>query len=352
MIFRPMVPWARLALGVLCSSLGLGACSGSTIEGPESFGSTTLPLTAVVPTSRTCTHDVVSSGCFDVPPKPVPGCSSLFDCRPPVCLPGRPCNSLPSGIDGVLSPHAYDGATELPYTDQALKAEAKVRVKAVQYDSGYNKGQGYMNVYLEDMPWVPYNPSIGGDTLVDRGPLYVVYVDFNRFNGADASVGAEDRFFVIDVTGVQPATIYREDAPGAFTSIGTAAFHAGTCAPDPSTAYIWRCGGELRIPLGNDMKRFAAPNEDVDPGIGFAVYPFAVSGKLRAGLPEIQVAGQSLPIMITDRRAAVSLLFAKPKGYQLQYMTWNIRRSSVSLLAGDFSKTPDDAVGGLARRQG
>ncbi len=306
-------------------------------------------LTGWVQNSRVCTHDVVSDGCADVPPTPVPGCSRpvcQVSCSNGVC-------PLPKGIDGVLSPHEYDGATELPYTDEGLHAEATVHIKAFQYDSGFKVGRGYMNVFLENIPMIDRIPA-GDKTSPGINSTFVVYVDFNRFTGVSPSVGPEDRFFVIDLRGINPAGIFSYSSAGTLSYLGRAAFHAGTCGPDPSTGFVLRCNGELRIPIdGNDMKPFPSPDDDVDPGVGFALVPFPsyftdinnINNTFLAGVPEVSLVGKLPKQLRDDRGYALSLLFARPKGFKAQFMTWNVRRSSISKLAGPFSQTTDDAVG-------
>ena len=299
-------------------------------------------LTDVVPTSVDCPYDVVSNGCFAVPPKPVDCSGFSLSCNP----------MFDTSIDGKRTPHEYDGATILPYTDQRYKSESKVYVRAFKetgfpvVGGGTSRPVGYLKVFFEDMPVLEEGSSTG---TVGRAPdpFYAVFVDHDRFTGADASVDSHDVFYLIDIRGALPAVQVRRQANGAFAVTGFANYHAAKSCTQES-AFLWRCNGELRIPLSaDDLAPFPQPNQDVQPGIGFEAFPFEAgnTGQITGGLPEHTVATTTLEQLTKYRTLAMSLLFGKPKGFDADFMTWNIRRSSTKPLAGAFKSVADSDVG-------
>jgi hypothetical protein len=290
-----------------------------------------------------CAYDVVSGGCFAVPPKPV-------DCRhnPILCS-----AALDGSVDGVKSPHEYDGATVLPYTDQRYKSESTVSVRAYKeyghpvVGGGAGAPTGHLKVFFEKMPVIHYNGSTVASGYGTPDPFYVVFIDHDRFTGADANIDPRDEFILIDITGTLPAFIFRRQTDGSFKIVGKADYHAAKNCTQES-AFLWRCNGELRIPLlASDLAPFPQPNEDVQPGIGFAVYPYDPNDPtVLGGLPEDDVASTPLLTqLLAYRTHAMSLLFGEPKGFKADFMTWNIRRSSTDQLAGDFKVVSDTAVG-------
>ncbi len=322
--------------------LGVVSCGAGNDSGAgETLGQSRARLTDVVRTSEDCAYDAVSGGCFGVPPKPV-------DCRQQPVL----CNaSLDGSVDGVKSPHEYDGATVLPYTDQRYKSESKVYVRAYKefghrVVGGGGAPTGHLKVFFENMPVIHEYGSTVGSGHGTPNPFYVVFIDHDRFTGTDASIDSRDDFFLIDITGTLPATRFRRQADGSFKVVGKADYHAAKNCTQES-AFLWRCNGELRIPLpASDLAAFPAPNENVEPGIGFAVYPYnPIDLTVLGGLPEHKVATTSLAGLLNDRTKAISLLFGKPKGFEADFMTWNVRRSTVDPLAGDFKKVADSTVG-------
>ena len=248
----------------------------------------------------------------------------------------------------VKSPHEYDGATVLPYTDHRYKSESKVFVRAYKEFGHRAMGTnaapiGHLKIFFEDMPLLREASTVSSVGHAPD-PLFAIFIDHDRFTGADASIDSHDDFYLIDIRGTRPAFHVRKLSDGSFKIVGTADYHAPKSCTQEST-YIWRCNGELRIPLlASDL---AAPGQDVEPGIGFEVFPFEVGNTLtvKGGLPEDEVKDKTIAKLTSNRTLAMSLLFGEPKGFDADFMTWNIRRSAMSKLAGRYQPVADQSIG-------
>jgi hypothetical protein len=301
-----------------------GACAGGdeSLNELDELGEAAAALvTNVIATSRLCSPFVTPEGCVSVPAsEPGP----------------RRRGSLPE-IDGVRTKNEYARATELSYADTLHKATGTIYVRAdqEQVESPLPLTTVGLSVFLENIPFRA--PSTAGG----REGKFLVIVDEDRFTGSTAAYEAGDHYVELDFL-LGTATEGRITKSGVVTR-PYPNFQMGACSSDPSMSQIARCNAELRLTLRPSAVRpFPAPNSDLIPGVGFGVFPkrlYSIGG----GIPELSEGIQSE--LETNRRLLLTLLLGRPRGFPLQYMTWNVRRSATSALAGDYEKVSDVAIG-------
>jgi len=224
-------------------------------------------------------------------------------------------------VDGVKSPLEYAGSVGLPFVpdqllsglagSKKLQATGKVHIQRVTFEPQPFGSQRALYVYFEDIPFL----ANATDTKLR------IYLDNDRFADDSGSVASNDRRFTIDLAS---GTTVKTESPTATTpvlwltaatGVGTS-YKAGGCRT-VSTFYKV-CSGEMRIPLGASVD--VAPAPGLDPGIGLFVRTVTMHGSA----PQI---GDTLYARSDyDRRAWQTVLFAPPVGFDLSFMTWNVRR--------------------------
>jgi hypothetical protein len=241
---------------------------------------------------------------------------------PSKCKSVPPINKVPGTadwppfvVDGTRTDNEYWGATIFPYANLARKiagGEVHVNVSADLKS---------LHVFLDNLPG-----SIEGEIRI--------YLDYDRFRSfpdgdpAFDDLAPTDRAFALNLqTGalrkLQPVlvgTTWQWQAmppPAGFQAI------KGTVS---GMGKQTRFDAEFRIPLDTVTKDASGR-----PGVGFAVaqVPGENSTGSRGAFPEQMVGTEMAPLpspIQTDRRLYQTLIFAKPIGKQLTFMTWNVKR--------------------------
>jgi hypothetical protein len=250
-------------------------------------------------------------------------------------------------IDALMDPLEYAGSTELPYTDFAIRANGKVHLRAFQSKNDVGVTVlGSLLVYLEDVPVRVQVPGLA----YQGGAAYVaLFLDHSRFSGATAQGDAEDRLYVLDLLQGTTAKVLRPTPNGQggvdlYELPETFPWARKTCQLDPSTTGVWRCNAELLLRLPADA--FAEPAPGLQPGVGLAMVGDFGLGSMPEEIASIQMNSGWDTSPHKDRRFAQTLLLGPPRGFPKTYMSWNVRRSSMSSLGGIFTNAvADEDVG-------
>lgn len=288
----------NLKLALLCAPLVAVGCAVD-----ESTDETTSALTSVIPASDTCNQGVGASLCVQAPPIVV-------------------ANTSRWTVDGVRAPLEYAGSVSLPFaTDDLLSPVGgarigglgTVRLQRVTLAPPLVAPRNYLFVFLENIHV----------RRVTSGPQAVVnlYLDYSRFDGIDGFVHDEDRRFVVDLSSGTAVTVQRPVGLGSSTTWTAASasgilFAAGGCTT--VTTSIARCNGELRIPLATSAVDLPAPG--LAPGVGFMVRAASING-MAPDLPLARYAPSGF-----TRTDWQTVLFTRPRGFELSIATWNVRR--------------------------
>ena len=255
-------------------------------------------------------------------------------------------------LDGKRDWSEYYQATVMPYVDVNLRASGKVYLKVEQRRRLVGPGplqnrrgtQIFLHLYLEDIPLPNLAPP-----EIEQGPdplatTIAIGIDNRRFEGTTNLVEAEDRAYVFDMLEKTDAFVMRGDptVPSRWAVTNeTFRLARGECKTDDTTARVWRCNAELeiRLPLGSHLN----PAPDVEPGIGLLVKGLSDAGN--GAMPEEAATWFPQPDVSTRRTFWQTILFSRPNGFPISFMSWNVRRSKYPRLAGDFSVVSDDDVG-------
>jgi len=323
----------QLAVVALASMLAalVGCSAGET----EEVGDGTAPLvTDIVPTSDYCNSGLKGGECVSAPPAD----SSALD---------------RFNVDGEFDPKEYANALELPYTDMKLKATAKVYVQTVWNKQNPDlpiRPGGRLFVYFKDIPFNAF------DVVPSSEWGMRVYVDGTRFAGSKMCFDSADRRY--DVNFVQHAVTTMRPVGGTntcdvltqgwTTAANTAPqFAVKGCAPDPTTAKVIRCSGELSIFIASaDLVPPVVGPQKLTPGIGFGVTSRRGTGAMPEYLAALAIAYPFLEL--GDRTKFPTLLFGPPAGPQsfpLKIMSWNVRRFASPGLKGPFAAVGSGDIG-------
>jgi hypothetical protein len=300
----------------------LAGCVFDTEDAPTD--TTTIALTNVIPTSKTCNEGTAPKQCFYAP---VLEATSLS----------------PWTVNGTRGESEYAGATEIPFTTDVarlgtvvmppLRGHGRIHLRRVDHVRTGAR-TSYLYVYLEDILVTRTSPTQLASTLS-------VYIDDKRFDGATSDIAVEDRRYVINLAA---GGTVRTDAPAFLngtpvwmptsTAIGTS-YAPGGCVPSPDNTWA-TCKGELRIPLSSTA--VAAPGTNLDPGVGF----FVRSAMNQASAPALDA--DDYASSYTKRTTWPTVLFTTPKGFDLKVMSWNLRRLG-ALDTTDFTEVKPADLG-------
>jgi hypothetical protein len=255
-------------------------------------------LTTIIPSSLSCNQGLGGKQCVQVPPISAPA-------------PAR------WTIDGVMAAHEYSGATEVPFTldSGGRGGNGRVLIQRVNDTTPLASPSRFAYVFLDRVPVPIWTTGI--DPWVD------VYFDFARFDGADKYVTAEDRRVRLNLlTGAANVqTVSGSGSTSSWVNIATpAGFVAapGGCTVALAASLVAFCSGELRLALPTSATN--PPGVFLAPGIGF----FARHPEVHGSAPEVPSSG--FADTTRERTRWPSLLFARPRGFALKIMTWNVRR--------------------------
>lgn len=315
----------------MLSAVG-SSCSGPAESPGDETGSVAQPvLTDIIPDSLECDRGSLQpSSCVSAPPATIRTAQG----------------SARFVVDGKLNPEEYAGAIRLPYTNWAVKSGGSIFAKVWRWGGFTPTGDAigtptnHLQIYLSDIPF--YSK--------DAGEL-CIFIDNNRFTGPTRLAGSEDRVYCIDlVHGTTPRVLQPRVVGGQVflrrvQLVGEPfSLNVRGCDHDQSTNAVYRCDAELSISLPDTA--FAAPAPTLDPGIGLAVIATGRDGGDAQGSMPEAITHYPPPIAPwVDRRQALTLLFGHPQGFSRSYMSWNIRRSEISKLAGPFDVVDDADVG-------
>ena len=279
-------------------------------------------LTSVIPASDTCNQGAGASLCVQAPPIVVTETSRWT-------------------VDGVRGPLEYAGSVSLPFTTDdtfspvgtaRIGGTGTVHLQRVTLAPPMVAPRNYLFVFLENIH-VRRVPS---------GPQAVVnlYLDYERFNGADTFVHAEDRRFVVNLASGSTVTVQQPVGLGTGTTWTSSSatgilFSAGGCVT--VTTSISRCSGELRIPLAASAIDLPAPG--LAPGVGFMARAASVNGMA----PELPLSRYA-PSDFT-RTDWQTVLFTRPRGFDLAIATWNVRRFESLFEASGFGDVDRADIG-------
>jgi hypothetical protein len=302
-------PW------LLCLTLLAPACLAEHDDPP--LASDEAEITTIIPSSMTCNQGLAGKQCVQVPPISTPAAARWT-------------------IDGVMAAHEYSGATEVPFTldSGGRGGNGRVLIQRVNDTTPLATPSRFAYVFLDRVP-VPIWPT-GTDAWVD------LYFDFARFDGVDKFVTGEDRRVRLNLlTGAASVqTVTGSGSTSSWTTIATpAGFVAapGGCTVDSAASLVAFCSGELRLALPSSAT--SAPGVALAPGIGF----FARHPEVRGSAPEVPSSGFSQTTR--ERTHWPTLLFARPRGFPLKIMTWNIRRFGDDTQSPGFDAVPEDEIG-------
>jgi len=318
--------WANGLLVMLCAAAF--SCGGEAPDEVEDRDAVMEGVvTNIIPASSACDRGAIKpSWCISTPPATV-------DSK----------NAARFVVDGKRDPKEYGGGVTLPYTDWMVKAGGTVHAKAwrLKPQIGAKPGlvplgrtNNQLQIYLENIPF--YSKDVRELCL---------FVDNNRFSGTTTTAGSEDRVYCVDMNQGTNSKVLRPGYLGKLQQVSEwFPVSTPTCAPDPSKGTVMRCSAELTISLPDSA--FVAPDLGLDPGIGFAILATGVPGNPSHGsMPEAITQSVAPTAPWADRRKALTLLLGPPQGFAKSYMTWNVRRSSIDKLAGEFSVVDDEDIG-------
>ncbi|MBI3201323.1 MAG: endonuclease/exonuclease/phosphatase family protein [Myxococcales bacterium] len=291
-------------------------------------------VTDVVPTSDHCNSGLKAGECVAAP---LANSSALDRFK----------------VDGEFEQKEYANALELPYTDLNLKATGKVFVQSVRNRQNPvlpGRLGAQLFVYFKD---IPFNAS-------DVTPLSEwslrVYVDADRFTGTTMCFDPGDRRYDLSflqhaVTALRPLGSQNkcEVVAKGWTTTPDASpkFAVKGCAPDPTTAKVVRCSGELSVFIAaTDLVPPVVGLQKLSPGIGFGVTSRRGTGAMPEYLASLNIAYPSLSL--SDRTRLPTLLFGPPHGPQsfpLKIMSWNVRRFGSPGLKGPFAAVDSGDIG-------
>ncbi|MGE0397550.1 MAG: endonuclease/exonuclease/phosphatase family protein [Kofleriaceae bacterium] len=281
----------------------LTLCAGCIDDEPE-LSVRESALTA--PRSDVCNQGVGPQFCVQVPP---------FEVGP---------NDSRWTVDGIKGPQEYAGSVELPFvTDHAtrgalalpaLQVTGKVHVQRVTHVSTTMVRTPYLYVYLEDIPV----QLVSGAAM----SKVQIFVDADRWADDDGKPHPGDRMYTLDLqqSSIQlhvVATMHGVPFWTPSTLTSSTKYAPNGCVP-ASTIHAL-CRGELAFPLPPTGIDWTPLPSGLDPGIGFAVRTVDTTGAMPwrsdtyAGMPSNRLAWQTL-------------LFARPKGFDVSFMSWNVRR--------------------------
>ncbi|MDQ3366188.1 MAG: endonuclease/exonuclease/phosphatase family protein [Myxococcota bacterium] len=284
-------------------------------------------LTSVIPASTTCNQGVGAGRCVQAPPFESSGRSRWI-------------------VDGARSPMEYAGAVTLPFkTDDAgstavglptkIQATGTVHLQRVTVKSTLPlvPPRHYLYVFLEDI-------AVRSNGVTAYGKVNV-YIDNARFDSPDTNVHAEDRRYVVDLASGTAVTVQQPSGTGIGTSWSAVAATTGTAFAAGGCMHVAtgtaRCKGELRIPL--DHSATVAPAAGLAPGVGFMARTVNATGMS----PDLAVA-RYLPsdYTISDWQ---TVLFTRPRGFDLAITTWNVRRFEPLFQSAAFAAVDPKHIG-------
>jgi Endonuclease/Exonuclease/phosphatase family len=323
---KALVAWLATPLVAIgCAADGVGDES----QEPET-SATVAALTATIPTSANCNQGVGPSKCVQAPPFEVPALT-------------------PWTIDGVRGAKEYAGAVTLPFMTDAVFPAGTT--------GGGAKLQANGTVYLQRVTWKTTAVSLipkqwlyaffedvyvfSVDGVNPLGTLNV-YVDNARFDSPDANVHAEDRRYQINLATGTTVTTQAPSGVGSATTwsnvatiIGTQ-YAAGGCVVT-STPRVFKCKGEMRIPLSGTA--VTAPAAGLAPGIGFMARTASLVG-MSPDLPVTAYASSDFNI-----KSWQTVLFTRPRGFDLAITTWNVRRFEPLFQSAAFGLVKNKDIG-------
>ncbi|MBA3500492.1 MAG: endonuclease/exonuclease/phosphatase family protein [Deltaproteobacteria bacterium] len=305
---------------------------GCVAEEPDPVDTQTFALTSVVPASNNCNQGVGANRCVQAPPFEV---TSL----------------APWTIDGARGAKEYAGSVTLPFMTDAslgglagpafkLQANGTVHLQRVTLRGTLPllTPRNYLYVFLENV-----HVLVGAG-----GPLanVNVYLDNDRFNSPDNNVHAEDRRYQINLASGSVVTVQQPSGSGAATVWGPApmqlglSYAAGGCTL--VNAKVARCSGELKIPLVSSAATAPAPG--LAPGIGFMARTTSLVGMS----PDLALGRYATSdFTITDWQ---TVLFTRPKGFDLAITTWNVRRFEALFQSAAFLAVDPNDIGQFLAR--
>ncbi|MEJ7597840.1 MAG: endonuclease/exonuclease/phosphatase family protein [Kofleriaceae bacterium] len=281
----------------------------------------TSALTSTIPASDTCNQGVGASRCVQAPP---------FDVT----------TTAPWVIDGSRGSKEYAGAVTLPFMTDAvpavggprLQAYAKVYLQRVTLRPPLAIPQHFLYVFLEDI-----HVAMSGSTPLANINLTL---DNDRFNSPDNNVHAEDRRYRMNLSTGTTVTIEQPSGSGSGTTWSAAPasnvlFAAGGCTVINVRAA--KCKGELRIPLATTAVQ--RPASGLAPGVGVMVRTASLVGMS----PDLPIAFYPSSDFQISRFQTV--LFTRPRGFDLSITSWNVRRFESAFQSPAFDAVDPNDIG-------
>lgn len=319
---------SRMPLRAVVLAVGLMAvisCSRDAAEHGERVDCVSLAWEeGLIPSSAICVPGVGPSRCVPAPPT---GWSVL---------------GPRMKVDGVLDEVEWLGATAVPYVDVLLKATGQVHIRVSSKDRLGDEPQSWLYLYLDRIP-----------VYGNKGVPVSIFVDHRRWAPAAPEADPSDRVFELNLQygGGQQVKLRTPDGSMEVLPGETFEFvqSPGGCVVDPEDHLpeLWRCSGELRLPL--EINDYKAPDEGIQPGFGLAVLGGSGLGSVTGSMPEAIAANAPVQgataLPWTNRAHAQTVLLGIPNGFQVKYVSWNVRQSNNSSLAGVFGEVGGDLVG-------
>ena len=284
----------------------------------------TSALTSVIPTSANCNQGVGASRCVQAPPFEVTALTQWI-------------------VNGTRGAKEYAGGITLPFmTDAQIAGAGTAKLQAngtIHMQRVTLRGatplvplRHYLYVFLEDIHvW-----SSNGVPAADVN----LYIDNDRFNSPDNNVHVEDRRYQMNLATGVTVNEQTPSGSGSSTVWNPAAstgvlFAAGGCVN--INARMAKCKGELRIPLASSAT--VAPGSGLAPGIGFMVRTRDLVG-MSPDLPVGSYASSDFAIKNWQ-----TVLFTRPKGFDLAITTWNVRRFESLFQSAEFNAVDPNNIG-------
>jgi hypothetical protein len=294
----------------------------------DSVDTQTSALTNVIPASDDCNQGVGASRCVQAPPFEV---TSL----------------APWIIDGVRGAKEYAGSVTLPFMTDGilggfagpgikLQANGTVHLQRVTLRGSLSPltPRNYLYAFFE-------NVHVFRDGTGAPMANVSVYIDNDRFNSPNSNVHAEDRRLNINLASGNIVTVQQPSGSGTSTVWGPSplllglSYASGGCTN--INAKVARCNGELKIPLSPTSA--AAPGAGLAPGIGFMARTQNVVGMS----PDLAISRYApSDFTITDWQ---TVLFTRPKGFDLAVTTWNVRRFEALFQSAAFLAVDANDIG-------